>query len=115
MTVDALDWPALLESFDGDRDFCLEIMGDVEAQFIQKIPELQELVNAGDLESAFNIAHSLKGGALNIRAHQLSKSMEALEQATRDGKAEESGDHLAEAMTAWKAVQECLSRIRSGS
>lgn len=115
MAQDAINYEAMLSSFDGDREFCLEILQDVEVQFVEKLKTAAELAARQDCEELSKLAHSLKGAAMNIRADRLVASMEALESAARQGQADRLETLFAEGQKTWGEVQAALESIRSGS
>lgn len=65
---------------DGDDTFVYELMESFRQQFISHLPEMKDLLESGQWESARAICHKLKGAALNMGARRLSAKLQVMEQ-----------------------------------
>jgi PAS domain S-box-containing protein len=83
--LDAFDWEGVLDTFLGQRDTVVGLLG----RFIDKAREqakaLGEASAAGDLGRFRDIAHSLKGASWNLSAKRLGDAALAAEDAGRAG------------------------------
>jgi HPt (histidine-containing phosphotransfer) domain-containing protein len=56
--------------------------------------KLPGILESGDADAVSRVAHAVKGGALYLGAHQLSKIAETLELRALEGDLEKAQDHL---------------------
>jgi HPt (histidine-containing phosphotransfer) domain-containing protein len=75
----------MLEEFQGDIDFVLEVIGDFISDVTGQINVIEGALEEGDSEKIRKEAHAVKGGALNINADALSNVAYELETAGRSG------------------------------
>jgi len=80
-----LDFVETLETFMGQRETVLRVIGSFNDKVAKQIPKILEVLEARDCESLRGEAHSIKGGAMNLNAVRLGKTAAALEQAAADG------------------------------
>lgn len=59
-----MDYKGTLERFMGNEGLYLRVLGKLEKD--DNAQKLQEAIDAGDLDAAFNAAHTLKGVAANL-------------------------------------------------
>jgi HPt (histidine-containing phosphotransfer) domain-containing protein len=90
-----------LERLGGDRDFLLELLGDLVEVAGSEISQLREALESGDEQVAIRSAHSIKGAAANLSAVRLSGRAREVEMTCRDGRMDEAAgmvDGLEEAL-----------------
>ncbi|ROR01612.1 hybrid sensor histidine kinase/response regulator [Desulfosoma caldarium] len=78
---DVFHWDELVDRLGGDMDLSWEILSEFVAELPQRLKEIDEALEKGDIAETKRLAHSLKGAAANISAHRLSEAARALEQA----------------------------------
>lgn len=72
-------WDELVDRLGGDMDLSWEILSEFVAELPQRLREIDEALEKGDMTVTKRLAHSLKGAAANISAHRLSEAARALE------------------------------------
>ena len=80
-----LDFVSFLEDMEGDRESACEIILGFMDSLSRQIAVLQKALDEGDLITVHREAHSIKGGALNLGASDLSHCALALEKASAAG------------------------------
>jgi HPt (histidine-containing phosphotransfer) domain-containing protein len=89
-----MDFARAIEEFEGDEDFLMEVVegfvGNVESQ----IEIIRQAISEGDAEVVGKEAHSIKGGAGNLTADELSKIALELENIGKSGNLEEGAQTL---------------------
>jgi len=75
----AIDVQSAVERFDGDRDFALEIIGEFRNHLPERMTEIHDSLQTGDMKALCRHAHNLKGIALNINAGPISHVVMDLE------------------------------------
>ncbi len=80
----------LLEEFQGDKDFVLEIIEDFISDVTGQLNTIEKALEEGDSEKIKKEAHAVKGGALNINADALSNIAYELEMAGKAGDLEKA-------------------------
>lgn len=82
-TVDheVFHWDELVDRLGGDMDLSWEILSEFVAELPQRLREIDEALEKGDMTVIKRLAHSLKGAAANISAHRLSEAARDLEHA----------------------------------
>ncbi len=83
-----LDFVSFLEDMEGDRESACEIILGFMDSLSRQIVLLQKALDEGDLVTLHREAHSIKGGALNLGASDLSRHALALEKAAAAGESE---------------------------
>ncbi|MDX9995269.1 MAG: response regulator [Rhodocyclaceae bacterium] len=80
----ALDMPALLARYKGKADFVMRLLHTVRTNHADMPARLRGAAEAGDLEQAMLLAHSLKGISGNIAARETQALAHEVERACRD-------------------------------
>ena len=65
--------------FDGDKEFLLEVLAGFFDTAANQIDTIQQAISDGDAEKVWQEAHSMKGGAANLTAENLSETARNLE------------------------------------
>jgi CheY-like chemotaxis protein/HPt (histidine-containing phosphotransfer) domain-containing protein len=91
-----MDYGLAIEEFGGDQNFLLETSREFVANVRRQIVMIREAVAAGEPETVRTEAHSIKGGAANLTAMELSRRAHALERIGKSGVLTEASSALAE-------------------
>lgn len=83
-----LDFVSFLEDMEGDRESACEIILGFMDALSRQITVLEKALDERDFVTIHREAHSIKGGALNLGARELSRSALALEKAALSGEFE---------------------------
>ncbi len=101
----ALDWAGLLECWEDDREFALELLTTFLRQLPGQQSDLASAVAGGDPQEIATTAHSLKGSLLAIIAKPAAELTLALEIMGRQGGTEGSTD-------LWNQLDEQLTLLK---
>lgn len=63
-----IDFQSAIDRFEGDRDFVMDIIGEFKSHLPERMKEIHNSLQAGDMSSLCRLAHNLKGVSLNINA-----------------------------------------------
>ena len=74
-----IDLPAAISRFDHDREFVLGIIRDYRAQLPDRLEEIRQHLQNGDINSLCRVAHNLKGVSWNINAERIAQAALAIE------------------------------------
>lgn len=85
-----MDYKGTLERFMGNEGLYLRVLGKLEKD--DNAQKLQEAIDAGDLNAAFNAAHTLKGVAANLGLSPLLEAVNAIVEPLR--RREQSADYV---------------------
>ena len=91
-----LEYAKALEEFEGDEAFLIEVLEGFFGNVKSQIGIIREAISDGDSEIVRREAHSIKGGAANLTADELSKKAFELENIGRSGMLKEGIDSLQE-------------------
>jgi two-component system sensor histidine kinase/response regulator len=80
-----IDWEALLESIDGDREFAGELADAFIGTSDRELALIAGALDAGDAAALRESAHALKGASANMRAAAASSAAAQLESAAGSG------------------------------
>ncbi|MCP4576228.1 MAG: PAS domain S-box protein [Deltaproteobacteria bacterium] len=89
-----MEYAKALEEFEGDEAFLMEVLEGFIGNVTSQIGIIREAISDGDSEIVRREAHSIKGGAANLTADELSKIAFELENIGRSGMLEEGIDSL---------------------
>ena len=92
--VAPMDFPRAIEEFEGDEEFLMEAMGEFFENVTSQIGVMRQAISDGDGEVVRREAHSIKGGAANLIADELSGAAFELEKIGKSGMLEGSMDVL---------------------
>lgn len=92
LAPDPVDWPALLDSIDGDKQMACELVELFIASGDETLAAIVNALDKGDLLVVREQAHSLKGASANLRAVGTSAAAARLEAAARAGSGQEVAD-----------------------
>ena len=104
MSEEPVNLGKMLEEFQGDKDFVLEVIEDFISDVAGQIISIEKALEECDSEKIRKEAHAVKGGALNICADALANVAYELETAGR------SGD-LDNGYTLFNTLKDELSRL----
>ncbi|SMC25791.1 PAS domain S-box-containing protein [Desulfacinum hydrothermale DSM 13146] len=82
---DVLDWDELVDRLAGDMELAWEILEDFVEELPQRLQEMREGLQSGDMENVKRSAHTLKGSAANVSAKGLSHCALQVEHAAAEG------------------------------
>jgi PAS domain S-box-containing protein len=80
-----VDWPALLESIDGDAGFARELVEAFIGTGERELAAIAVALGTGDAAAMYASAHSLKGASSNLRASAATSAAALLEAAAGSG------------------------------
>lgn len=83
---DPVDWPALLESIDGDQRFARDLTDAFIGTVDRDLASIAGALGTGDAAKLRESAHTLKGASANLRASAATSAAAALESAASLGK-----------------------------
>lgn len=86
--AEPVDWPALLESLEGDESLARELAEVFIGSGDSLLADLAEAVHCGDCVTVGTKAHALKGASANMRASRVADAAARLEAAARAGEAD---------------------------
>lgn len=89
-----IDQQELLARCMGRVDLLEKLLSNFDQFLSPQVAELEQAVQMGEMKKIREIAHRLRGAALTISAHELSRCAERLEGAAFDGAAAESANCL---------------------
>jgi CheY-like chemotaxis protein/HPt (histidine-containing phosphotransfer) domain-containing protein len=76
-----VDIQSAAERFDSDRDFIIGILSEFTGHLPERLKEIQNALQSGDINALCRLAHNIKGVALNICAGPIAQVALALEAA----------------------------------
>ncbi|MCP3873860.1 MAG: response regulator [Desulfobacteraceae bacterium] len=85
-----IDFEKAIDEFEGDKQFLLEVVEGFLDNVRIQIPTIRQAISDGDAEVVRRESHSIKGGAANLVAKELSKVAFELENIGISGELEES-------------------------
>ncbi len=112
MTYTTFDAEDVMQQFE-DPDVVCQILGLLKADIPRYLAECQDALAAGDHTTAQRAAHTIKGAASNVSAHQACDLAKAIEMALRAGQTDVSPlvpqlasacGQLLDDLTAWEAT-----------
>jgi HPt (histidine-containing phosphotransfer) domain-containing protein len=74
-----VDIESAIERFDGDRSFIMNILNEFKEHLPERLKEIHNSLQAGDVNMLCRLAHNLKGVSLNICADPLAQAALDLE------------------------------------
>jgi two-component system sensor histidine kinase/response regulator len=84
--TDPVEWQALLESIDGDREFARDLVDAFIGSADRELTSIAAALRAGDTATLREAAHTLKGASSNLRAPAATSAAALLESAAGSGK-----------------------------
>ena len=88
------DFKSAVETFLGNEETVRKLVGNYITKVEQQIPQLETCLSSGDTEGSRELAHSIKGSALNLSMPALGESAKLLEYSSRDGEIDISKENL---------------------
>ena len=86
VTMDApMDWPMAVDEFEGDEPLLKEVLNGFISNVRQQVDIIRGALENNNAESVSREAHSIKGGAANLTAHDLAQSAFELEKLGKSG------------------------------
>ena len=89
-----MEYERALEEFEGDEDFLMEVLEGFIGNVTSQIKLIRQAISDGDAEAVRREAHSIKGGAANLTANDLSGIAFEIENIGKSGMLEEGIDSL---------------------
>ena len=83
-----MDFPEAIEEFEGDEEFLVEVVDGFLENVRSQIGTIRQAISEGDTEVVRKEAHSIKGGAANLTADELSGVAFNLEKIGKSGSLE---------------------------
>ncbi len=77
--TDPIDFEKALKEFENDRDFLTEVLEEFIRTVGEQLPKIRQALVSKDADTLKQEAHSIKGGAANLTACELSKAAGVLE------------------------------------
>ncbi|MDC7125064.1 MAG: response regulator [Spirochaetales bacterium] len=95
-----------VDTFLGNEATVKRLAGGYIKKVEGQIPELQNCLDEGDTERSRELAHSIKGSALNLSIEKLGEKAKLLEYSSRDGKIDESKNNFENLKLAFEEFKE---------
>ena len=89
-----MDFLRAIEEFEGDEEFLLEVLEGFLENVTSQIGIIRQAISEGDAEVVRREAHSIKGGAANLTADDLSAIAFELENIGKSGVLEKAIETL---------------------
>ena len=89
-----MEYERVLEEFEGDEDFLMEVLEGFIGNVTSQIKLIRQAISDGDAEAVRREAHSIKGGAANLTANDLSGIAFEIENIGKSGMLVEGIDSL---------------------
>ena len=102
------DFDAAVETFLGNAETVRSLLTKYIAKVETQLPQIESCLSAADTEGSREIAHSIKGSALNLSMDELGAAAKDLEYSSRDGELEKAKANLA-------AVKQAFERLKTYS
>ena len=83
--VAPMDFDKAIEEFEGDEEFLMEVLEGFLDNVRAQIGTIHQAISSGDAEVVRKEAHSIKGGAANLTADELSRIALELENIGKSG------------------------------
>jgi CheY-like chemotaxis protein len=106
--TDPIDFEKALKEFENDRDFLTEVLEEFIRTVGEQLPKIRQALASKDTATLKEEAHSIKGGAANLTARELSKAAGVLEDI---GKTE----HFEEGPGAFEAFEKAYLGLKNYS
>ena len=89
-----MNFEKAVHEFDGDEEFLVEVLEGFLQNLKTHIENIRQAIGAADTETVTREAHTIKGGAANLTADELSRTAANLEADGKSGKLDEAGESL---------------------
>lgn len=90
VAVDApMDWAQAVDEFEGDEPLLREVLDGFLSNVRKQVDTIRAALEDGDVDLVAREAHSIKGGAANLTANDLSQAAYELEKLGKSGKLED--------------------------
>jgi len=89
-----MNFEKAIEEFEGDKEFLIEVLDGFLENVRAQIETIRQAISNGDAEVVWKEAHSIKGGAANLTADELSRIAFELENLGKSGMLEEGDEAL---------------------
>ena len=106
------DFEAAVETFLGNRETVLNLVKGYIAKVEGQLEELKSCISAADLESCREVAHSIKGSALNLSMNELGEAAKELEYSSRDGELDRSAQNLVRVESAFERLKKATAQMK---
>ena len=106
-----IDLENALDEFDNNRDLILELVTDLITQAKDQINIIREGIQNKSCDIVWREAHTIKGGASNIRANVIADIAFKIEQAGKAGDLSKCNDLLTQLENEVKNLEEFMSTI----
>jgi HPt (histidine-containing phosphotransfer) domain-containing protein len=83
-----------IDEFEGDKELLSQVIAGFTGNVIEQIGTIREALSCGDAETVRKEAHSIKGGAANLTAENLTKAAFDLESKGKSGELDGAGEIL---------------------
>lgn len=108
MNETPIDLDTVLDEFDNDKDFLLELANDLLTLVKEQIITIRKEIQNKACEKVRREAHTIKGGALNIRANIIAGIAYEIEKAGKSGNLSQCNDLLDQLEMAVKNLEEYI-------
>ena len=110
---DPLNYEKALDEFANDKKFFMEVVNEFIYNVETQLPKIKKAVEEQDFLTLKNQAHSIKGGAANLTAMNLSKIAAALERSGKSADISRSSILLKELEKQFTLLKNFISRLKS--
>ena len=103
-----IDFEKALKEFENDKDFLTEVLEEFIRTVGEQIPKIRQALVSKDADTLKQEAHSIKGGAANLTARELSEAAGALEDIGKTA-------HFGDGPRAFEAFEQAYLRLKNYS
>jgi two-component system sensor histidine kinase/response regulator len=106
------DFNSAVETFLGNRETVIKLLKGYVEKVEGQLVQCSESLAAEDLEASRELAHSIKGSALNLSMRELGEAAKNLEYSSRDKELEKSKENLAGVKTAYNNLLDLIHQMK---
>ena len=103
------DFDEAVETFMGNEETVRKLVSSYIGKVEGQIPAISGCLEAGDTDGCRELAHSIKGSALNLSMEVLGEAAKELEYSSRDGELEASKSNFSKLKLAFSSLKEYVS------
>ena len=109
VAVSLADFEKAVETFMGQRDVVVRVVREFLPRLHGQLKQLKAAYMAGDFDTVFKVAHSIKGGSLNLEILRLGGHASKLEKAGREKQKTEAYTNLKALIEDYKELKEYVN------
>ncbi len=106
-----LDFEMAMERLGGDKEFLVELLGELIQQVDESLPEIKQAVQTKKFAELRSLAHGLKGASANLNADRMAAALKRLEDMGQDGSVDGAEEYIELVEVANNQLREYLQNI----